>query len=456
MISRRSLFGVTGALIASQSASAASARAANGRRSSEVLAFRDFAQKTHPMGAMASADKDWHERWASLAKNADSLGDGSYFIALRKALGWFKDGHSTVLPFQFTGGVPGALSKGPFRLNLPLKMRAFHDGLLVVEASGSALPLLGARIVRIGSLESAEFVRRIADGWPGNAAWAHRWSAMHATVPAFLHAVGAIEAPEAPVFMLGTIGEGRQVEANIQSFEGAGDGMQSVPRKTSLIEQWLGESHGANFVRRVPDSNALLLSIEAMEDIGDQSFLDFSRDAISAMNEAGPARLIVDLRRNGGGNNFFFEPLRKAILASRYNSPGQLIILTGVQTFSAAQNLATRLERDSHALFVGEPTGGAPNHYGDAKTLQGAETGLTAMVSSLPWFDSYPMDRREWIMPDVQVLELSGDWLTGRDLAFKAASQNPPAAGPGFTTMDRTFYFRRPGQDKRWTPFWLS
>src|SRR6267143_154269 len=48
---------------------------------------------------------------------------------------------------------------------------------------------------------------------------------------------------------------------------------------------------------------------------------------------------------------------------------GHLFVITGRLTFSAAMNLASRLEHETHATFVGEPTGSRPNHYGEAVTL---------------------------------------------------------------------------------------
>jgi hypothetical protein len=54
--------------------------------------------------------------------------------------------------------------------------------------------------------------------------------------------------------------------------------------------------------------------------------------------------------------------------AAALNSP--TAALTSPQTFSAAMNFATRLERETDALFVGEPTGGAPNHRRRSSALR--------------------------------------------------------------------------------------
>lgn len=45
----------------------------------------------------------------------------------------------------------------------------------------------------------------------------------------------------------------------------------------------------------------------------------------------------------------------------RINWRGALFVIIGRNTFSAAQNSATLLDRHTHAVFVGEPTGSRPS-----------------------------------------------------------------------------------------------
>ena len=51
----------------------------------------------------------------------------------------------------------------------------------------------------------------------------------------------------------------------------------------------------------------------------------------------------------------------------RSTGPGELDVLIGRLTFSAAANFATESRRRPSATFVGEPMGGSPNLYGDAR-----------------------------------------------------------------------------------------
>src|SRR5437870_9361362 len=80
---------------------------------------------------------------------------------------------------------------------------------------------------------------------------------------------------------------------------------------------------------------------------------------------------------------------------------GHLFVITGRLTFSAAMNLASRLEHETHATFVGEPTGSRPNHYGEAVTLTLPASGITVRVSTRYWRDSKPNDKRLWIAPEM-------------------------------------------------------
>ena len=426
----------------------ASAGSAGMSRRIELAAFRQFAEQTHPRGAEAAADRGWRSRWQNLERDAANMSDGSYFIALRRAFGWFGDGHTTPLPFIATGGVPDALRLGPFGRSLPIRIEVFHDAAIVTAASDPYRALLGAAVEKIGDMPVSQLIREHCREFPGNRAWAHRWAGFSLSYPADLQGLAAISDALAPVPV---VIAGRALE--LPSLPGPVE-LIDFRRSPSLVESWSREAGRGNHVRPVRDQNALFISIDNMADEDGATFEQFTREAFAAMDYDWPERIIIDLRRNGGGNNFFGEALRKRIAASRFNRPGGLYLLVGPQTFSAAQNLATRLERETFALFVGEPTGGAPNHYGDSERFVGPATGLTAMVSTLPWFDSYPHDDRQWILPDLPVPATSRNWKTGDDPALELALTHRTDAVGDQLRRDSIFYFRRPSQNRAWRPFW--
>lgn len=430
-------------------ATQASAQTQTGARRAEVEALRRFAETTHPRGREAAADADWRGRWDALAAEADGLSIGAYFVRTRRALGWFKDGHTTALPFEFVGGPP----EGDFQLSLPIRVRAFHDGVYVNAAKEEGEPLNAARITRIGNMDANAVMRAVAEQWPGNDAWAQRWAGAHFASPALLQGLGVIENASAPVRIEAMRGS-RRVRATLQPRQGGGADLVEMDRTPTPRELWERAAGFGNYARM--EGRAVYISCNDMADEEGKSFIDFTRECFAAMDAPNADRVIFDVRRNGGGNNFLPEALRKRFLRSRFNRPGGLYVLTSPFTFSAAQNPSTRIERDSFALFVGEPTGGAPNHYGDASVTRGEATGVFSMVSTIPWFDSYPQDQRVWILPDLPAPVTFADAQGGVDRALDLALSHTTDAAADELDRARIFYYERESQTAEWRPFWRA
>jgi len=123
--------------------------------------------------------------------------------------------------------------------------------------------------------------------------------------------------------------------------------------------------------------------------------------------------VIVDLRNNGGGNNQTYHPLVSAI--ERVSRTKRVVVLISRVTFSAAENFATELEFVAHPLFVGEPSGGSPNLYGDTVQTLLPTSGLMLRVAHIYWELSSPDDARVAIDPQVPVPLSSADFFAGRD-----------------------------------------
>ena len=91
-------------------------------------------------------------------------------------------------------------------------------------------------------------------------------------------------------------------------------------------------------------------------------------------------RVIVDLRNNGGGDINTYPYLLQTLKSRSINKRGKLVVLIGRTTFSAAVHFAVDLKRGTHAIFIGEPTGGSPNHYSDTDPVTLPASGYTINV----------------------------------------------------------------------------
>jgi hypothetical protein len=214
------------------------------------------------------------------------------------------------------------------------------------------------------------------------------------------------------------------------------------------------EAGGRNTVRSLNDGRVALINLTDMGDVEGKPFADFRREIFAAIDDARTGRVIFDVRQNGGGNNFIGDRIRRHVQLSRLNRPGGIYVLTGPATFSAAQNFVTRMERETFAIFVGQPTGGRPNHFGDPENFSGAASGIVASVSKLRWQDMPPLDERIWTMPDIVTPDLLADHVARRDPALDAALGH----APGSELDERVLLepWARASQGQSWQPFWAA
>jgi len=301
---------------------------------------------------------------AELYQAAEGEGQEVYFVALMRLLATVQDGHTT-MPLGLV------LGSGLYPQRLPLVLRAFDDGLFVIEAKDEAMPLLGARVTSLGGQSIAEVSDRFATVWPGNnAAWAYHDLGFLA-LPALVAGMGLTNSEEAPIPISVETQSGEAISATLLPSRSATNGRVYVERTSTPREHWSQEAGGPNYLRHLTEDRALYVSVGTIGDTRALSFDDLTDEVAVAVAESGYDRLIIDLRYNSGGNNMLSERLRRVVATSQFNHPGGLYVLISPQTFSAAVNVAGRFERDTFAIFVGEPTGAGPNHYGDAKLFKG-------------------------------------------------------------------------------------
>lgn len=132
-------------------------------------------------------------------------------------------------------------------------------------------------------------------------------------------------------------------------------------------------------------------------------------------------RFIIDVRNNGGGNNFTSIAFSDFISNNlKINQKGKLFLIIDRKTFSAASFFTSSIENKTSAIIVGEPTGASPNHYGDAVGINLPNSGLTVRLSTILWQNSFPWDERESTNPDVLIELSSDDYFSGKDPLLEA------------------------------------
>jgi len=365
----------------------------------------------------------------SLAIRVPAMSHAQITVALAGVISLIGDGHTRLtLPFDsaadfFTGHSTTAPPKIPGLTfgHLPLRLHAFADGIFITRAAPELASLLGARVVRLGSLSIDSAVAAVAPTVQhDNAMQLRDLVPTWLVVPEILQACGVI-ADVARVPLAVELADGTRREMTIEPVSPG----QRVP--------WLDARLGATplslqhptrrhwFTQLAGTRTVYARYAEVMDD-STESIVRFATDLGRHVRDHGIDRLVLDIRDNPGGNGTLNRPLIQGIIrAESLWRPGGLVVLTDRGTFSAAVMLAVALEAETPAIFVGEPTGGAPNGYGDSRRVRLPNTGLTIRASTLYWQLSDPRDTRDAVTPHLAVTPRFADYRAGRDVVLDTA-----------------------------------
>jgi len=380
--------------------------------------------------AQISAD-DFDEAAPDLDARLASLTDSAVVVEMAALVARLGDGHSRLsLPVAQGEGqgrahtATPAPAEGALLLRrYPLELYHFDDGLYVVGATDQHVDLIGSEVVGFGSRTTSaalEAVRRVANA---DNEMGHKLAGPRLLgIAELCEATGAAaDAGRLALRVRDRAGQERDVVVAPLPADVVPKYVQAHERPGAPVPLWLKDRERAHWFQHLPEQRAVFAQINAIRDAPGQSMAQFASD-LAAFVEANPVdRVVLDLRWNGGGNNYLNRSLVLALARSpKLRRFGALFTLTGRYTFSAAMNLASQLELWTGTLFAGEPTGSTPSHYGDARRFTLPNSGLSVRLSSIYWRDWNVNEKRTSIAPDLPVALSGRDYFDGRDPVLEA------------------------------------
>lgn len=408
-------------------------------------------ERRHPDYTHAHSRKEWDEVAAGIRARLQGLDANGFAVELLRLFRLLEDGHSDL----FIPMTP--LMQRTWKL----RMEAFADGVHVTAAAPELAATVGGRVVALGG-RPIEVVLHDADAFAwGDNSETRRRNALRLLSLADVHrTLGLASAPdESSITVTLADGTERRFELSAPGPAGSHDGRLpsgwSVARPPAAAETPLADRFPSKswWFEPVEEGDTVYFQFNAVQDDSNETLAQFCARLFEYLDATEAQRLIIDLRRNHGGNSYLNQPLIHGLIRNeRVNRPGHLFVLTSPDTFSAAVNAASDLERETQALFVGEPTGAGPNHFGDAELLTLPATRLPFYCSTVHWQKTDPRDVRRWILPDLVARPTFADRMAGRDAALEAALAADAAtfeAQPPLTPVSR---WGRSSQGARWPP----
>jgi hypothetical protein len=303
---------------------------------------------------------------------------------------------------------------------VPILLEQFADGFFVTGADQAHADLVWTRVDQIEGQAPQEMLARLdaivscdnsmrllAEG-----PWQMRF-------PSVLHGLGLCRsASELRLRVTDVQGETR--EATLSPGGPLTRPVRTPPATSQALPIHRKRQGEHYWFEKVPDSHVLYFQYNACQEITDRPLGKFADELFDRLEGADVNTLIIDLRWNGGGNLFITRPLFSRLLqCKKVLKPGCLFVIAGRHTFSAAMVFAAQLERYTPAIFVGEPTGSAPNFVGETNLRTLPYSKMLVSISNLAWQNAAANDSRPWIAPRIRTPMSFATWKQGRDEAVE-------------------------------------
>ena len=146
-------------------------------------------------------------------------------------------------------------------------------------------------------------------------------------------------------------------------------------------------------------------------------FKEFEKQVFQTIKKHKIDKLVFDMRFNDGGNSTQGTKFIKKLGKTRFNGEGDIYVIVGRQTFSAAIINTVDFIKNCDALIVGEGTGGRPNHYGEVKRFVLPESKLVVNYST-KYFKLLEEDATS-ITPHIKAPISFSQFMEGTDPALK-------------------------------------
>jgi hypothetical protein len=359
--------------------------------------------------------EDFFKEIASLKTEIEALSDFEIKLQIAKIVASIRDAHTSV-PLQVN-------------LLLPLELYWFPDGIYVIGAPSEYTVLLYCKITKVNEVPIEELINILS-----SIISYENETYLKSQLPKYFPAIELL-------YDLRLVNDIDSLEL---TFEDKNKKMRTLEirsftlkesrEKLSLIHNDLVCSNNLPLYRKNRDkyywfqyidtSNILYFKYNACRDMLPTNAFIFCKELIQFIEENPVEKLIIDLRNNFGGNSLLLDPFIEDIKhCHKINNKGKLFVILGRETFSSALLNAFSLKKNTSAIFLGEPTGGKPNCYGEVERFSLKNSRLTICYST-KYYKIIEDDTMPSFLPDVNIDLTIQNYVNNEDPCFEYIINN--------------------------------
>lgn len=371
------------------------------------------------------AREDWVKAAADLDRRLDELSDSQIRVEMSRLVAKLGDGHTTI---RFP---PSEADR-----YLPFFVEQFADGWYITSAAPEHKDLLECRLVTINGHPIADVVEQLGDITSSDNPFGRDLGATwHLTNVDMLAGLGLVPETEEIEVRVRPLKGGQERAVKLPTAKVKRELLLTAPDTAPGKDQALPVSlrnRDRQYGHRMIGFGALYVWYDVCRDHRKgESVAQWTERVLRSIDKNPPERVIIDLRRNGGGQSTLLDPMIRSLAEARKAGklPGGIYVLIGSNTQSAAQRNTSSLKAIGKAVLVGTPTGQGPRRFGAIQTFQLENSGARVSYSTRRWgtkLPPLPAGEIDAVNPDIPVARDARLHFEGRDPALEAALIHAP------------------------------
>lgn len=359
----------------------------------------------------------------TLYNEIPTLEEHEIIVGISRLVSLFKYGHTHVSfhqkPIEFS--------------QLPVNLYEFNDGIYIQGTHRNYPEAIGAKVLAVEGtpiLEVLEAIKPTVEA--ENSQYFKAYGINNIRYPEVLHAQKLTKTLQNRVeFILEKEGK-----VFTQSFTALEKGKRMPIHRGYVFEDenWLDARDNSTtplylkhldkvyFSEYLENEKAMYVRHSRIQDEAQESTKDFYARVFDEIETKEAEKLIIDLRLNGGGNNYLNrDVIKELVQAEHINKVGKLFVIIGRRTFSACQNLVNEMDNYTNVIFVGEPTAENINFWGDNRPVTLPNSGFEISLSYLWWQDKPALENDKWMAPSLPVTISFDEFVNNQDPILEAA-----------------------------------
>jgi len=257
----------------------------------------------------------------------------------------------------------------------PISVMWLDDGLYVTAIDAEYSELIGSRLIGYGGYPAVEAAAAMSEMFPATNDIVRRTRAENFMMMAYpMEALGFGDTDSAVTFTF-LCATGDTLTNQFRAVDQYT--METFHNRESVtLPIWLG-SDDFYWYSYLPERKMLYCAYNSCALMGDYHIDDYVEELRELTESEHVDAVVVDLRRNSGGNSMVAAPLISWLRELSENGDIQLYLIIGRWTYSSGILNAIEISEIPGVMVYGENTGGAPNHLGEVRTAQLPWSGLS-------------------------------------------------------------------------------